>query len=83
MRPIGTTNPSSKISITLRPDLMRFLETYQTQHALESRSAVIQQALEMLRLETLATEYREASQAWDSSPDADIWDRSAGDGLDL
>jgi hypothetical protein len=83
MRPIGTTNSSSKISITLRPDLMRFLEIYQTQHALESRSAVIQQALEMLRLEALATEYREASKEWDASPDAAIWDHSSGDGLGL
>ncbi len=83
MRPMGTTESSSKVSITLRPDLMRFLETYQTQNRLESRSAVIHQALEMLRSETLAAEYREASQAWDASPDSEIWDRSAGDGLGL
>lgn len=77
----GMTQVASKVSITIRPDLMRFLEAYQSKNKLENRSAVINQALEKLRNETLAKEYREASQEWDSNPDAAIWDRTVGDGL--
>lgn len=75
------TQISAKVSITIRPDLMRFLESYQTANKLENRSAVINQALEKLRNEALAKEYREASKEWDSNPDAAIWERTAGDGL--
>ena len=75
------TQASSKVSITIRSDLMRFLENYQKTNKLENRSAVINQALEKLRNEELAREYAAASLEWDNSPDAEIWDRAVGDGL--
>ena len=78
----GMTTKSHKLSISVPSDLIRFAESYRLQHHLDSRSQVIAKALERLREDELAREYREAGAEWLASADAAFWDRTVGDGLE-
>ena len=55
---------------------MRFLEQYQANHNLKSKSAVVERALLMLREAELIEEYRESARENDAA-----WDGPIGDGL--
>lgn len=79
---VGMTMKSHKLSISVPSDLIRFAERYRSQHHLDSRSQVIAKALERLREDELAREYREAGAEWLASADAALWDRTVGDGLE-
>jgi Arc/MetJ-type ribon-helix-helix transcriptional regulator len=76
------TNRSEKFSVSVPSDLARFVEEYRATHNLDSRSEVIAKALERLREEELALEYRAAGEEWAQSEDAALWDRVVGDGLE-
>ena len=71
----------TKVSISLPADIADFVAQYQESHAIEHRSEVFVQALELLRERELAQAYREASLEWDNSEDAKLWDKTVGDGL--
>lgn len=71
----------TKVSISLPADIADFVAQYQASHAIESRSEVFVQALELLRQRELAQAYREASLEWDNGEDAKLWDKTVGDGL--
>lgn len=74
---------ATKFSISLPAELARFLEDYQKEHGLGSRSEVIAKGLETLRKAELANAYREHAEDWQTDPDRDFWDRAAvADGLD-
>lgn len=74
---------SSKFSISIPPELARFLEHYQKEHRLNSRSEVISIGLEKLREAELARAYREQAADWQRDPDREFWDSAAiDDGLD-
>ena len=79
---VGMTVKSHKLSISVPSDLIRFAESYRLQHHLDSRSQVIAKALERLREDELAREYREAGAEWLASTDAALWDQTVGDGLE-
>lgn len=70
---------ASKVSISLNPVSARFVEEYQRQHALKSRSEVIERALRILREQELEAAYREA--AADEAAFLDL-DAALADGLD-
>ena len=76
------TVKSHKLSVSVPSDLIRFAETYRLQHHLNSRSQVITKALERLREDELALEYREAGAEWLASADAALWDQTIKDGLE-
>jgi len=52
---------AEKVSISLPPALLDFVEHYKKNHALKSRSKVIEMALERLQQESLEGAYREAA----------------------
>lgn len=69
----------AKVSISLEQQLVDFLEGYQQQHGIKSRSEVISQGLKLLRERELERQYEGAIEEWES--EAELWDSVAGDGL--
>lgn len=67
----------SKISVTIPNDLENFIKYYEKTHDNMTRSAVIKEALELLRKRELAIAYRSANAEIDNS-----FDICVGDGLD-
>ncbi|NMG22614.1 ribbon-helix-helix domain-containing protein [Brasilonema bromeliae] len=65
-----------KLSISLPPSLVEFIENYKLNKGRKSRSQVIEEALELLRNRELEEAYREASAEVDSD-----WDVTVADGL--
>jgi Arc/MetJ-type ribon-helix-helix transcriptional regulator len=69
-----------KISVSLPPEDVAFVDAYARRTKAESRSAVIHTAIELLRQEQLEEQYTEAFAEWDTSEDAKFWDGLAGAG---
>lgn len=73
----------AKFSISIPIELLSFLEYYQKEHSLSSRSQVIIESLERLRQEELSKAYKDHAKHWQNNPDKDFWDIAAiNDGLD-
>lgn len=70
-----------KISISLDGEDVEFLDEYASSQGFESRSAVVRTAVRMLRSSKLGDAYADAWQEWEESEEAEVWDRSAADGL--
>ena len=70
-----------KMSVSLPPEDVDFLDAYASAHALQSRSAAMRQAVQFLRASELADAYGPAWEEWGAGDDAQLWDRTAGDGL--
>jgi antitoxin ParD1/3/4 len=73
--------PVAKLSVTIEPTLLDFLERYQASHARKTKSAVVEEALALLRERELERAYIDAAQEWHENPDAQLWESTAGDGL--
>lgn len=69
---------TEKLSISLTPDLIAVIDAYRANHAIRSRSRVIEYALQRLREEELESAYRDASA--EAGQDGTI-DPCIGDGL--
>ena len=67
--------------MSLPAEDVEFLDQYAAKHQLKSRSAALNQAIRVLRMEDLRAAYAEAWQDWDQSPDAKLWDSTSGDGV--
>jgi Arc/MetJ-type ribon-helix-helix transcriptional regulator len=65
-----------KISVSLPDEDVRFLDEQGV-----NRSAVLHEAVALLRERQLADQYAEAFAEWEGSPDAEPWDAVAADGL--
>jgi Arc/MetJ-type ribon-helix-helix transcriptional regulator len=72
---------TEKIRIRLSTDLVYYLDNCMREHKLESCSEVIASALGAMRERELETAYTAASQEWDGSEDAKLWDNALDDGL--
>lgn len=70
-----------KISVSLPQEDLEFVDEYATRTEADSRSAVIHEAIKLLRVAQLEAEYTEAFAEWDASVDAALWDRTTGDGI--
>jgi Arc/MetJ-type ribon-helix-helix transcriptional regulator len=70
-----------KVSVSLPEADVAYLDAYARSQGLESRSAVIHQAVRLLRANELGDAYEDAWQDWDAEPDAKLWDGTANDGL--
>jgi Arc/MetJ-type ribon-helix-helix transcriptional regulator len=70
-----------KVSISLPDDDVAFLDDYAREHGVESRSAVLQQAVVLLRTAGLSDDYAAAWDEWSTSADAEAWETTSGDGL--
>jgi Arc/MetJ-type ribon-helix-helix transcriptional regulator len=70
-----------KVSVSLPGEDVEFLDAYADAHAFRSRSAVVHEAIDMLRLGDLDGAYRDAWGEWTESGEADLWDTTTGDGM--
>jgi Arc/MetJ-type ribon-helix-helix transcriptional regulator len=71
-----------KLSVSLPAEDVDFLDAYAAAQGIDSRSAVVQRAVRLLRDSELAVAYADAWEEWEASGAADDWDRVVGDGLD-
>src|ERR1700740_1304426 len=70
-----------KVSVSLPGEDVAFLDEYASAHEYPSRSAVVQQAIKVLRLRELPEAYGDSWTEWDASGEGDRWDSVIGDGL--
>ena len=70
-----------KISVSLPQEDVSFVDEYARRTEAASRSAVIHDAIELLRAARLEEEYAEAFAERDGSEDAAFWDQFSADGL--
>jgi len=70
-----------KMSVSLPEEDVEFLDTYVRDHAADSRSAALHEAVNLLRAAQLAGAYEDAWASWESSDDAEVWDTTVADGL--
>ncbi len=69
----------AKLSVSIDSQLLTFLEDYQAEYQLKSKSEVVSQALKLLRARELGNQYAQAMQDW--KQDAEVWETVTGDGL--
>lgn len=70
-----------KLSVSLPAEAVAFLDQYAEKQGYESRSAVVQRAVRLLRALELGADYAEAWNEWSESDDASAWDNAVEDGL--
>lgn len=71
-----------KVSVSLPVADLEFLDRYAEEAGLDSRSAVVQKAVRMLRTSELGEAYAAAWEEWAASEDAELWETTVGDGID-
>ena len=69
-----------KLSVSLPDDDVAFLDAHAESQG-SSRSAVLHQAVRLLRAAELGPAYEAAWDEWAGEPDAPLWESAAGDGL--
>lgn len=67
---------TEKLSISLSASLVQFIKKYQVENAYKSKSEVIQEAIKLLRKQSLENEYMQANAEADSD-----FDITSSDGL--
>jgi antitoxin ParD1/3/4 len=67
---------AEKLSISLSPEAVAFIEAYRAEHAIRSRSQVVEHAIRLLREQSLDNAYREASGEVDAA-----WNITNSEGL--
>jgi Arc/MetJ-type ribon-helix-helix transcriptional regulator len=70
-----------KLSVSLPDADVAYLDAYARAQGLNSRSAVLHQAIRLLRAAELTDAYEDAWQDWESGPEAELWEAVTGDGL--
>jgi Arc/MetJ-type ribon-helix-helix transcriptional regulator len=70
-----------KLSISLPSEDVVFIDSFLEASSDESRSAVVQRGIAMLRAAELADAYAEAFEEWQASGATDAWDVTAGDAI--
>lgn len=70
-----------KVSVSLPEDDVRFLDDLAVDRG-SSRSAVLHEAITLLRSRQLGSDYVAAWTEWEESGGADEWDVATGDGMD-
>ena len=69
-----------KLSVSLPGDDVEFLDTYAEREGFSSRSAVLHQAVRMLRASELGSAYEDAWAEWATSADSELWETVTVDG---
>lgn len=70
-----------KVTVSLPNDDIVFLDAYASERGLDSRSAAVQRAIQLLRTAALGDAYASAWREWATSGNAEAWDSTVGDGL--
>jgi Arc/MetJ-type ribon-helix-helix transcriptional regulator len=71
-----------KVSISLPEEDVEFLDEYAKRVGMDSRSAVIQRAVRLLRSTGLGPAYAAAFEEWEADGEAAVWDSTVGDGIE-
>ena len=69
-----------KLSVSLPPSDVEFVDRYVAEHGERSRSAVLRKALKVLRERELGDAYEAAWDEWVEDGE-EVWDLALGDGL--
>lgn len=70
-----------KVGVSIPDEDVAFIDEYVARTGAKSRSAVLHQAVALLRSVDLEDAYAEAWQEWGSKEDADLWDATSADGI--
>ena len=70
-----------KLSVSLPDEDIEFLDTYAREQGATSRSAVIREAVRLLRATGLGAAYALAWDEWAEGGDHGVWDSSVADGM--
>jgi len=70
-----------KVSVSLPEEDVEFLDTYAREHRVASRSAVLHQAVGLLRATELSSDYAAAFDEWANESESEMWDAVIADGL--
>ncbi|MEV0560141.1 ribbon-helix-helix domain-containing protein [Dactylosporangium sp. NPDC050588] len=70
-----------KVSVSLPADDISFVDAYARRRGDASRSSVLHQAIELLRLSEMEQSYADAWDEWEHTDDAALWDSAVGDGI--
>lgn len=70
-----------KVGVSIPEEDVTFIDDYAARTGAKSRSAVLHQAVALLRSVDLEDAYAEAWQEWDSDEDATLWDTTSADGV--
>jgi Arc/MetJ-type ribon-helix-helix transcriptional regulator len=68
-----------KVSVSLPDSDVEFLDTYARDQGYGSRSAVLHEAVRLLRAAELGDAYADAWREWSDSGEADLWESVTGD----
>ena len=70
-----------KVSVSLAEGDVQFLDEYSRKSGLESRSAVLQKAVRLLRTAELGQAYAAAWEDWFEGDEETAWEAASGDGI--
>ncbi len=70
-----------KVSVSLPSEDVEYLDAYAKDQGIESRSAVLQKAVRLLRASELSADYEAAFTEWTGTADAKAWEGAIADGL--
>ena len=70
-----------KLSVSLPDADIQFLDAFAATRGIESRSAVLHQAVRLLHATELGEAYEDAWDEWASSEDEAAWEGATADGL--
>ncbi len=70
-----------KVSVSIPTADVEFLDSYAHEHGIESRSAAIQRAIQVLRASELGDAYQLAWEEWEESGEAELWEPATADAL--
>ncbi len=73
---------SSKLSISVKDNWLSFIEEYQKNYNIKSRSEVLERGLAALKQLELQDQYHLAYKEWFNSDENDIWDLTTADGIE-
>jgi Arc/MetJ-type ribon-helix-helix transcriptional regulator len=71
-----------KLSISVPDETVALLDRVVELQGLPSRSAAIQQGIELLVSDALVGSYRAAFDEFEQSGDAELWENASGDGIE-
>ncbi len=71
-----------KLSISLPDEDVDFLDEYTADHGMPSRSAAVHKAVRLLRASGLGAAYEDAWADWAACGERELWETTAGVGLD-
>jgi Arc/MetJ-type ribon-helix-helix transcriptional regulator len=71
-----------KVSISLPPEDLDYLDAYAKKTGLPTRSAALQKAVRLLRTAELSQAYAAAWEEFDADGEAALWETTIGDGIE-